>query len=253
MIIDPRRFLNLDPRALLEPVGEWSRDALKTVLDQAASLGRATEKHVLDTARSIEIPVIRVEQLGKLPIETRDDIAERITKGHASLAAVTCGAAGTVPIGGLFLELVALAELNMVQVDHVARAYGFDIGGPKKGVLKELPFGGSRTILLIPILAALEVRALERDGKTETISDLLDGTAKRSELQALSTRLAYAAAVALLKRTATKPLRRFIPLAGGAISAWSSYKFTDAVGREAKTYFRALALGEVIVRGKRIK
>lgn len=253
MIIDPRRFLKLDPRALLEPLGDWSRDALKAVLDQASALGRATEKHVLDTARSIEIPVVRVEQLGKLPIETRDEIADRITKGHASLAAVTCGAAGTVPIGGLFLELAALAELNMVQVDHVARAYGFDIGGPKKGVLKDLPLGGNRTILLVPILAALEVRALERDGKTESIVDLLDGTAKRAELQAISTRLAYAAAMGLLRRTATKPLRRFIPLAGGAISAWSSYRFTDAVGREAKTYFRALATGEVVVRGKSVK
>lgn len=180
-------------------------------------------------------------------------MAERITKGHATIASVSCGAAGAIPVAGLFVALAALAELNMVQVDAIARAYGFEVGAAQpKGLAKRLPLGGSRAVLLLPILAALEVRALERDGKMESIASILDGTARRRETQALAARLSAALATAMLKRLALKPLRRFVPMAGGAISAWSSYHFTAAVGEEAKRYFRELATGDVVVRGKTI-
>lgn len=242
---DPRRLLELG-----EPVAEWAKEAVKSAVDRAAAVGRATEQRVLSTARSIEIPVTRLDGLAAVPIEQRDRLAQQITRGQASLAAVSCGAAGTVPVAGLFLELAALAELNLVQVDHVARAYGFDIGGPPEGLSQHLPLGGGRTLLLVPILTTLQVKALDREGKMDSLAGLVGGTASRAEWQAISARLATAAAVGLLKMTASKPLRRVVPMAGSAISAWSSYRFTEAVGIEACRYFRDLATGENVVRGR---
>jgi uncharacterized protein (DUF697 family) len=107
---------------------------------------------------------------------------------------------------------------------------------------------GARALLLVPILAALQVKALERDGNLESVGSLVVGAAKRAEWQALTGRLAAAAALALLKRVATKPFRRLIPFAGSAIAAWSGYRFTEAVGEEARRYFSDLAAGTVVVR-----
>ena len=225
-------------------------DVLKKAFDKAASLGERTQARVLKAARSLEVPATRVESLASLPIETRDSIAARIAKSHASMAAVTCGAAGAVPVAGLALELIALAELNDVQVDHIARAYGFELGGPPKEVADKLPMHGSRALLLVPILAALEVKALERAGRMESIKDILAGGLERAEWQAIGGRLAAAAAIALLKQIASDAVGELIPIAGGAIAAWSSYAFTDAVGKEAVGYFRDLATNGIVVKGK---
>jgi uncharacterized protein (DUF697 family) len=233
----------------------WTKDALASALqrifDEAAKIGERTEKRVLDAALALDIPVQRVEALGLLPLETRDDIAERVSKGHATLAAVSCGTAGAIPVAGFALEMAALAELNVVQVDHIARSYGFEIGRPPKGISEKLPLGGSRAVLLLPILAALEVRALERDGKMHSLADALRGTIERSEWQALGGRIAAECALSLLRRAAIgEALGSVIPIAGGAVAAWSSYKFTEAVGRESIRYFRDLATGQVVVRGR---
>ena len=78
------------------------------------------------------------------------------------------------------------------------------------------------------------------------------GSATRAEIQALSARLVSAVALALLKRALKRPFRRLIPIAGGAVSAWSSYRFTESVGEEAQRYFRDLAMGNVVVRGRKV-
>ncbi len=234
-------------------IRERAKQAVKNAIDGAIRAGRFTQDKIIDAARGIDVPTTRVLDSEKLPIEMRDEMAERITRGHATIASVSCGAAGAIPVAGLFVELAALAELNVVQVDAIARAYGFELGSMKpKGLARKLPLAGSRAVLLVPILAALNVRALERDGKMESIPTLLEGTVRRREVQAIGVRLSAAAAGALLKRLALKPLRRFVPVAGGAISAWSSYQFTSAVGEEAKKYFRELATGDVVVRGKKL-
>lgn len=242
----------MDAARFLSPLGSLAREALTKAFHGAVVLGDITQQKVLDAARSIDMPLNRVELLDDATIAMRDDLARKITKGHASLAAVSCGAAGSIPVGGIVLELVTLAELNVVQVDHVARTYGFDLTSMPAEARKKLPFGGGRALLLVPILGALEIRALERDGKLESIPALLAGAASRAELQALGARLAAAAAMALAKRAVMKPLRRFIPFAGSAMSAWSSYRFTEAVGEEARQYFRDLAMGNVVVRGRAV-
>src|SRR5688500_14309162 len=145
-------------------IRDRAKQAVKDVIDTAVRAGKFTQDATLDAARGIDIPATRSLESEKLPIERRDEMAERITKGHATLASVSCGAAGAIPVAGLFVELAALAELNMVQVDAIARTYGFEIGAMKpKGLAKRLPLAGSRAVLLVPILAALNVRALERD------------------------------------------------------------------------------------------
>lgn len=234
------------------PLREWAREKLARAIERAALLGELSQEKVLDAARSIEIPAARLELLDDASIEARDQLADKITKGHASLAAVSCGAAGAIPVGGIVLELIALAELNVVQVDHVARTYGFDLTNVPEETRKKLPFKGGRALLLVPILAALQVKALEREGKMESIGSMVAGSATRAEMQAVSARLAGAAALGLLKMTLMKPLRRIVPFAGSAISAWSSYRFTEAVGVEAQRYFRDLAMGNVVVRGRRV-
>lgn len=238
--------------SIVAPFREWARDALVKAVERAAILGDFTQSKVLDAARSIEIPAARLELLDDATIEVRDALAQKITLGHASLAAVSCGAAGSIPVAGLLVELVALAELNVVQVDHVARTYGFDLTSVPDATRSKLPFNGGRALLLVPILAALQVKALDRDGRMESIGTLVAGSFTRKELQAVSARLASAVALGLLKRAMMKPLRRLVPFAGGAVSAWSSYRFTEAVGVEAQRYFRDLALGNVVVRGRRV-
>lgn len=234
------------------PIREWARETLARAIERAALLGELSQDKVLGAARSFEIPAARLELLDDASIEARDQLAHKITRGHASLAAVSCGAAGAIPVGGLVLELIALAELNVVQVDHVARTYGFDLTKVPDETRSKLPFGGGRALLLLPILTALEVRALDRDGRMESIGSMVAGTVTRAEIQAVSARLAGAAALGLVKMTLTKPLRRLVPFAGSALSAWSSYRFTEAVGCEAQRYFRDLAMGNVVVRGRRV-
>lgn len=231
---------------------DWAREALAKAVERAAVFGDFTQGKVLDAARSLEIPAARLELLDDATIEVRDDLAKKITQGHASLAAVSCGAAGSIPVAGILVELIALAELNVVQVDHVARTYGFDLTKLPAATRSNLPFNGGRALLLLPILAALEVKALDRDGRMESIGALIAGSLTRKELQAVSARLASAVALGLLKRAVMKPLRRIVPFAGGAVSAWSSYRFTESVGIEAQRYFRDLALGNVVVRGRRV-
>lgn len=238
--------------AFVTPIRDAVRDALTKAIESAALFGNYTQGKVLDAARGIEIPAARLELLDDASIAARDELAKKVTKGHASLAAVSCGAAGSIPIAGLVVELIALAELNVVQVDHVARTYGFDLTNIPDSTRSKLPFGGGRALLLVPILAALNIKALEREGKTETIGSLLAGSVGRTELKAISARLASAVAFGLLQRAMWKPFRRLVPFAGGAMSAWSSYKFTEAVGEEARKYFRDLAMGNVVVRGRRV-
>lgn len=238
--------------AFVTPIRDAVRDALTKAIESAALFGNFTQNRVLDAARSLEIPAVRLELLDDATIEVRDELAKKVTKGHASLAAVSCGAAGSIPVAGLVVELIALAELNVVQVDHVARTYGFDLTDIPEGARSKLPFGGGRALLLVPILAALNIKALERNGKTESIGAMVVGSVGRAEIQAISARLASAVAFGMLKRALWKPLRRLVPFAGGAMSAWSSYKFTEAVGEEARKYFRDLAMGNVVVRGRRV-
>src|SRR5437870_6303318 len=89
-------------RSSFESPITWTKDALtrflKRAFEKAARVGEQTEKRVLDAALALDIPVQRVEALGLLPLETRDDIAERVAKGHATLAAVSCGTAGAIPV-----------------------------------------------------------------------------------------------------------------------------------------------------------
>ena len=238
--------------SIVTPIREWARDALVQAIERAAVLGDFTQSKVLDAARSLEIPAARVELLDDASIEVRDALAKKITQGHASLAAVSCGVGGAIPVAGIVFELIALAELNVVQVDHVARTYGFDLTQIPDSTRSKLPFGGGRALLLLPILAALQVKALDRDGRMESIGTLVAGSASRAEIQAVSARLASAVALGLLKRALMKPFRRLVPIAGGAVSAWSSYRFTTAVGEEAQRYFRDLAMGNVTVRGRRV-
>src|SRR5579859_5432744 len=145
----------MDATALLKPVAVWTRDALaralRRALEEAARLGRATEGRVLAAARAMEIPAVRVEALAALPIESRDAIADRLARGATQLAVVAGGAAGALPVGSLPIELIALAELNVVQVDHIARAYGYRIGSLPEDVSRRLPMEGQTGLLFLPI------------------------------------------------------------------------------------------------------
>jgi uncharacterized protein (DUF697 family) len=244
----------------LDPAAAWTRDTVRRVLtqtfertvDASRRLHDSFEDGLLSRLRDLEVPATRTGVALDLPLEARDELAARIAKAHCSLAAVSCGAAEAVPFAGLAIELITLAELNVVQVDQIARAYGFELGNLPPRIAKHVPMGGARALLLVPILAALQVKALERDGDLESVGALIVGAAKRAEWQALTGRLAAAAALGLLKRVATKPFRRMIPFAGSAIAAWSGYRFTEAVGDEARRYFRDLAAGTVTVRGRKI-
>lgn len=243
-------------RRFIDPAATWTRAAarraLTEVFERSVWAGRQIEGRILGAMRAMEIPAERMESVADLSMEARDEIAGRIAKAHASLAAVSCGAAESVPIAGIALELITLAELNVVQVDQIAQAYGFKLGEIPTRVSKKLPFAGSRTLLLFPILAALHVRALERDGDLDSLAKAVKGGAKRKEWQALTGRLAAAAALGMTKRIFTKPLRRIIPFAGSAVAAWSGYTFTEAVGQEARRYFRDLAQGTLTVRGRKV-
>lgn len=244
-------------KAFFTPAAAWTKEALRKALteafEQTIHAGRAVESRVLSGLRGIEIPAERVNIAIDMPIENRDQIAERIAKAHASLAAVSCGAVEAIPVAGLVLELVTLAELNVVQVDQIAQAYGFKLGELPDKVARKLPMSGARGLLLLPILAALHVNALEREGDLDTLGKAVKGTAKKVEWQALTGRLASAAALGMLKRIVAKPFRRMIPFAGSAVAAWSGYTFTEAVGEEARKYFRDLALGTVVVRGRKVR
>ena len=243
-------------RAFFTPAAAWTKErvraALTQVFERTIDAGRHVEGRVLSLLRRVEIPTQRLELAADLPMEAREELAERIAKAHASLAAVSCGAAESVPIAGLALELFTLAELNVVQVDQIAQAYGFKLGELSPRIAKKRPLGGARTLLLVPILGALEVRALERDGEMDSLGSLLKAGVKRKEFQALTGRLAAAAALGMTKRIFMKPLRRLIPFAGSAVAAWSGYTFTQAVGEEARNYFRDLAQGTVTVRGRKV-
>lgn len=241
-------------KAFFRPAATWTRDALQNALRQSfertVQAGRLVEDRVLRALRGLEVPASRVDGALPIPIEQRDEMASHIARAHASLAAVWCGAAESLPVAGLALELFTLAELNVVQVDQIAQAYGFKLGDMPDGTASKLPMGGARALLLVPILGALNVRALERDGKMETLAEAMKGAARRKEWQAIGGQLAAAAALGMMKRIASKPLRRMIPFAGSAIAAWSGYTFTRAVGDEAQAYFRDLATGNVTVRGR---
>lgn len=244
-------------KAFFNPAAAWTREKLRKTLAQTfestVNAGRNVEALVLKRMRGLEVPASRDAIAIDLPIESRDELAVRISKAHASIAAVSCGAVEAIPFAGLVLELVTLAELNVVQVDQIAKAYGFTLGEIPARVAKKMPLGGSRALLLLPILAALHVNALDREGDLESIGRAVKGTAKRVEWQALTGRLASAAALGMLKRIVAKPFRRLIPFAGSAVAAWSGYTFTEAVGTEARRYFRDLAMGTVTVRGRRVR
>ena len=244
-------------KAFFNPAAAWTKDALRKALSEAfertVHAGRFVEGRVLSGLRGIEVPAERIGIAIDMPMENRDQIAERIAKAHASLAAVSCGAVEAIPVAGLVLELVTLAELNVIQVDQIAQAYGFKLGELPDKIAKKLPMAGARGLLLLPNLAALHVNALDREGDLDSLGKVVKGTAKKVEWQALTGRLASAAALGMLKRIVAKPFRRMIPFAGSAIAAWSGYTFTKAVGDEARKYFRDLAMGTVTVRGRKVR